>query len=48
VLKFFDFQRQHQFDDLQARFALLLRDRASVNVNPIAMLKTRSSLMLMD
>ena len=32
VLKFLHFQRQHQFNDLQARFALLLVDRPGVNV----------------
>ena len=32
VLKFLHFQRQHQCNDFQARFALLLRDRAGVNI----------------
>jgi hypothetical protein len=32
VLKFFHFQRQHQFNDFQARFALLVIDSAGVNV----------------
>jgi len=32
VRKFLHFQRQHQFNDFQARFALLLVDRAGVNV----------------
>ena len=32
MLKFFHFQRQHQFNDFQARFALLLIDRAGVNI----------------
>jgi hypothetical protein len=32
VLKFLHFQRQPQFNDFQARFALLLVDRAGVNV----------------
>jgi len=32
VLKLLHFQRQHQFNDFQARFALLLRDRAGVNI----------------
>ena len=32
VLKFLNFQRQHSFNDFHARFALLLRDRAGVNI----------------
>jgi K+-sensing histidine kinase KdpD len=32
VLKFFEVQGKHQFHDFQARFALLLRDRAGVNM----------------
>jgi hypothetical protein len=32
VLKFFQVQGKHQFHDFQACFALLLRDRAGVNI----------------
>jgi hypothetical protein len=32
VLKFLYFQRQHQFNDFQARFALLLVDSAGVDI----------------
>ena len=32
MLNFLHFQRQHQFNYFQARFALLLVDRAGVNV----------------
>jgi hypothetical protein len=32
VLELLHFERQHQFNDFQARFALLLRDRAGVDI----------------
>ena len=32
MLKFFDFQRQHQFNDFHTRFVLLPVHRAGVNI----------------